>query len=306
MRITNNMLRQDALASVQVNARGIARAQQQVSTGLRIQRPSDDPSASTQAMRAGSSLTAITQYRRNIDRATARTAAEEGTLDSLSDALTRAKELGVSQGTGTASTQTRAVAKAEVDALLEHAIALGNTQYDGEYLFAGNRVDVRPFDAARPGFVAADPSDTTGNTPLSLFGAPATEIGAGQRVRTTHDGAAVFLTSGKNPLAALKQLSDALGADDQTAIQSALGTVDAAFDHTQALIGETGARTNQLQVATTNLGALEGTLTTFKSSLEDVDIEKAMTELVGKQTAYQAAMMATSKVLSLNLTDYLK
>ena len=36
------------------------------------------------------------------------------------------------------------------------------------------------------------------------------------------------------------------------------------------------------------------------------DFEQAVTELVGRQTAYQAAMLATSRVMGMNLTDYLR
>jgi flagellar hook-associated protein 3 FlgL len=47
-------------------------------------------------------------------------------------------------------------------------------------------------------------------------------------------------------------------------------------------------------------------LTTFRSDLQEVDLEAAMTQLVTRQTAYQSAMLATSKVLSLSLADYLR
>ena len=55
-----------------------------------------------------------------------------------------------------------------------------------------------------------------------------------------------------------------------------------------------------------NLDALKNNITTFKSNLEDVDIETAMTELTNRQVAYQAALLATTKVTGLNLVDYLK
>jgi flagellin-like hook-associated protein FlgL len=47
-------------------------------------------------------------------------------------------------------------------------------------------------------------------------------------------------------------------------------------------------------------------VTNFKSNLEDVDYETAITQLMSRQNAYQAAMMATSKVIGLTLTDYLR
>jgi len=74
----------------------------------------------------------------------------------------------------------------------------------------------------------------------------------------------------------------------------------------QNLIGDAGARSNHLRLATSNLEALEINLRTFKSDLEEVDLEKAITDLVGRQTAYQAAMMATSRVMGMTMMDYLR
>ena len=44
----------------------------------------------------------------------------------------------------------------------------------------------------------------------------------------------------------------------------------------------------------------------LKSDVEEVDVEEAVTELVSRQTAYQAAMLATSRVMGLTLADYLR
>ena len=46
-------------------------------------------------------------------------------------------------------------------------------------------------------------------------------------------------------------------------------------------------------------------LKTFRADLRDTEIDKAMVDLVGKQTLYQAAMSATSRILGLSLANYL-
>jgi flagellar hook-associated protein 3 FlgL len=109
-------------------------------------------------------------------------------------------------------------------------------------------------------------------------------------------------------IAALKELSDALAntSTPQSAIQTSLGSIDSAFDNLQVLIGENGARVNQLDVTSANLAAFSINLKTLKSDVEEVDIEQAVTELVSRQTAYQAAMLATSRVMGLTLADYLR
>jgi len=293
MRITNNMVSRNSLAGLQRSLRQVAEAQHRTTTGLLVERASDDPSAASSIMASGSSIRAIDQYKRNINSARARLDREESILGSVTQMLERAKELGIGQGSSTADAQTRLTAKAEIDQLLQAAVQLGNTSHQGEFLFGGDQSNVAPFSGTIPPFSAAPPTGTR-----------RAEISSSLSVRTNHNGAEAFLTTGV--LAALDQLSVALGANDQTAVQNSLVSLDSAHASVQVLISESGAASQQLDVATANLDALDTSLRAFKSQLQDADIEKAVTELVGRQTAYQAAMLATSRVMSLNLADYLR
>ena len=293
MRITNNAVSRNALASLQRSLKQVDEAQHRATTGLRVERASDDPSASNSIMASGSSLRAITQYKRNIDSATARLNREESILDSVSQMLERAKELAVGQAGSNANAQTRLVTKAEIDQLIQQVVQLGNTSHEGEFLFGGDQSQTAPFTGTVPPFASVPPTGTR-----------RTEISSALSVRTNHNGSEVFLNSGV--LAALDQLATGLGTDDSTVITASLTSLDAAHAKVQVLIGETGAAGQQFEVANANLDALNASLTTFKSNLQDADLEKAVTELVGRQTAYQAAMLATSRVMSLNLADYLR
>ncbi len=305
MRITNNITTQNALRTLQRGNREIAAASERVYSGLRFQRASEDPVSASQVMRTSGSLRALEQYRRNVDEATARMSAEEGVLDQLSSVLMRANELGVSQATGTASAETRLVAKAEVDQLLKHAVQLGNSRYGEGFLFGGSHGSTAPFqiveDEATPGILDFSTTNPSGEHRV--------EISSGQVISTNHHGTDVFGTAAADddgPLAALRELSRALAADDQDAIGAATSRVHRSVGDLQKLVGDVGARMNQLEVTGANLASLEITLTTFKSDLQEVDFEQAVTELVGRQTAFQAAMLATSRVMGMNLADYLR
>jgi len=293
MRITNNILTRASLGHVQSNLQPIARLQAQVSTGLRIQKPSDDPAAAAGVMRASGSIRALDQYRRNVDAAGSRLTAEESSLSQLGDALTRARELAISQDSSLADDGTNDAARAEVSELIGLVSGLANTRHGDEYLFGGTQSLTAPVaDEAAP---LATPLPT---------GSRRTEVSAGRFVETAHDARTVFGDTGA--LSALGDLKTALASHDRAGIASAVSTLDAAFSRVQALVGENGARSTQLEITTTNLNALDVTLQTFRSDLQEVDLEKAMTELVSRQTSYQSAMIATSKVLSLNLSDYLR
>lgn len=293
MRITNNMVSRNSLAGLQRSLRQVSDAQNRATTGLQVERASDDPSAASSIMASGSTLRAIDQYKRNISSARARLDREESIMGSVTQMLERAKELGVSQGSSTADAQTRLTTKAEVDQLLQAVVQLGNTSHEGEFLFGGDQSNVAPFSGTTAPYSAAPPTGTR-----------RAEISSALSVRTNHNGTDAFLNSGV--LSSLEQLSLALGANDQAAIMSSLSSLDNAHASVQVLIGETGASSQQLDVASSNLDALDTSLRSFKSSLQDADIEKAVTDLVGRQTAYQSAMLAASRVMSLNLADYLR
>ena len=301
MRITNNIIQREALRQMQQGSRGILNAQRQVVSGLRLEKASDDPAAAAAAMSTRAGLRALEQYRRNIELVEARVQVEEGVLNQLGDTLTRARVLGLSAGTGTSGEAQRLAAKAEVDELINFVVQLGNTKVVDEYIFGGQWTDQPPFTAAQPDFLRRD-----GNgDPVEPSGARETEIANGQYLRVHHDGREVFLETGA--LAALRQLSDALVSPNPTAaIGQALRDLEGSFNQVQELIGGLGARANQLEITRSNLGALEVNLHMLKSNLEEVDLEKAISELVNRQTAYQAAMLATSRVMGLTLADYLR
>jgi flagellar hook-associated protein 3 FlgL len=90
------------------------------------------------------------------------------------------------------------------------------------------------------------------------------------------------------------------------ALASATASLDTAFNSLQTIVGDAGAQANRLSSVSENLAALKTNLTTFQSDLEDVDLETAMTELTSRQLAYQAALLATSKVTGMSLADYLR
>lgn len=296
MRITNNIIQRNALAALQSSARGMAAAQQKVTTGLRFERASEDPTAASGVMGTSSSLRSIEQYKRNIDSARAHTSAEEGALGSLTQVLDRARELAIQSSSATADAGARAAALTEVEQLYAHAVSLANTQVGSRYIFGGVTSDIAP--------LAADGTPAAG-TDATGAPSPSVQIGKSLTLRTNHTADEVFGASGV--LGALGDLRDALAAGtDPDAIAAAGGALRDASQSVQNLLGEIGVWSDQLDVTTANLDALDLNLKTLKSDLQEADFEESMVELISRQTAYQAAMMATSRVMGMTLADYLR
>jgi len=303
MRVTNQIVLRNSVSGLQGNLQAVERARQDIASGVRLRRLSQDPTAGAEVVRLGSSMRAIEQFRRNIRLGVAKAETEERALDSLTNSLGRAAELAISQASSTATAETRLSVKAEVDAILDFAVGLGNTRFGDEYLFAGTRGSEAPF--RNPPTPAGDFRallDAGGN-PVDPSGTIPVEVGDGRFVTPNHNGTDLFLDT--NALGALRQLSEALGTNDVPNIQASVDSLRNAASSVQTYIGRQGARANDLDASEVAISNLELTLQTFRSELRDTEIDKAMVELVGKQTMYQAAMSATSRVLGLSLANYL-
>jgi flagellar hook-associated protein 3 FlgL len=304
VRVTNTMMRRDSIQRLQTNLQAIERAQRQISSGRRVELMSDDPSAASEVIRLSSSLRAIDQFRRNVRTGEARGAAAENALTNMGTTLDRAIELAISQASTTATADTRLATKAEVDQLLGYAVGLGNTKLGDTWIFSGSRGTEAPFQVPP---TPTDPftalRDALGD-PVNPYGNPRVEIGDGMSIAPNPNGTEAFLDTGA--FEALRALSTALGANDVPGIAAAQTALQTAGRSLQGVLGGLGARTNELQNASDTLEASETSITIFRSDLRDVEVEKAISELSGRQTAYQAAMLATSRVMGQSLADYLR
>lgn len=293
MRVTNNMLRQVALSDMTRMQSELTRLTQQVVSGKKVDRPSDDPVSTSSILGSSSSIRAVQQYQRNLASADTRLRVEESVLDQITDTVQRARELSVSQATATASADSRLTVQKEVDELREFVRSLGNTRLGDAYLFGGEWAQSQPF------------PDLTGPDPLRPpTGEFQIEVGANQKAYTNHSGQAIFVDTGL--MAELEALSTALGSNDFDGIRQATSRLDAVDSEIQTLVGDVGARSRRIEVASANLEALELNLRTFRSDLQDVEMEEAITELVSRQTSFEAALAANARLFSTSLNDYLR
>ncbi len=290
MRISNRSLQDRVLRDLQSNMVQLARAQEQVSTGKRITRMSQDPVAGTDVLRAERDLRALAQYRRNITAARTRVDTQESALDQAGDILVRARELAVTEASSSASAQTRNAVAAEIDTLIQQLVALGNTRIGEDFIFGGTATTAPPF----------QPDGTY----VGDAGIRQAEIGDGVLMPTAHTGQQAFGDTGA--IASLTQLRDRLRANDQAGVGATIASLEAAFTAVQVVVAETGARSRQLEVAGQNVEAMDLNATLLRSDAQDIPLEEAVLHMAGIQNALQAALLSASRILNTSLTDYLR
>jgi flagellar hook-associated protein 3 FlgL len=94
-------------------------------------------------------------------------------------------------------------------------------------------------------------------------------------------------------------------ADDVDGIERSITRLDTHFNHFTTTISDTGYKEIRLDIKENVISDLNLSYMTRKSKLEDADMIKAISELQARETAYQAALASSARVMQLSLMDYL-
>lgn len=293
LRVTDRMLAAWSIESATRRTGQAARLQQQIATGARLRALSDAPLDGRSVLDIDAAVRAHEQYAKNIESARTRMAAEEAALTALGDVLARAREIAIQQGSATANADTRAAAASEISSLRDAVVQLANQRINEAYVFGGPYADRPPLDASG----ALDPS-------APARGDSVVEIGVGTLASTVHDAGVVFIDS--DAVGALGAVENALRANSAPAIQATVDRLRAASARVQALVAEVGARQVRLDLARTSQSRVLEGLEARRSDLADTDLAEAATRLAAQRSSYEAALVATTRLLQSSLVHYLR
>lgn len=146
MRLSTLQSYNKGLDSILNNQREVNKTQQQVSTGLRVLTPSDDPIAATKILQLQQDQALRDQFGKNMTGAEGRLKLEETQLASITDNLISIRELTIQAGDGAYSLTDRQAISSELKQLLASTVNLMNSKDSGgEYLFGGFKGGTEPF-----------------------------------------------------------------------------------------------------------------------------------------------------------------
>jgi len=168
-RVTLETFYRQTMFSVLRRKEDLLRLNEQISSGSRINRPSDDSIGVIAAHLSQRTLEEVVKYDSNIDHARGWLQQAESTMRSMSDLISMAKERAEQMSTGTYTPEQRQMIATDVRNFLDQFLSLANTQVNGDYIFAGSRAD-QP--AASQELRAANPAEAAAaNTgPGELWG----------------------------------------------------------------------------------------------------------------------------------------
>ncbi|WP_273851609.1 flagellar hook-associated protein FlgL [Guptibacillus spartinae] len=291
MRITQQMLSSNTTSQLQQNLSRYEKANEQVSTGKRINRPSDDPIGVQKSLKLASQLADNEQYERNTDYALSWMETTDQALNSISNALQRANELGLQASNGTNSPEDQQTIAKEIEQLRDEIQDIANTKFDGKYIFNGQKTD-------QPMQVAANGDLTYDNQSMlqRMSSSNAIEMNVTGEV---FDG-------NVNLFKTLDQLSAALENGDKDGISSTLEQLERGKDQVLNSWTSLGAKQSRVEGMNQRLKEENLSLQTLVSKNDDVDFAEAIMKLKTEESVYQASLAASAKIIQPSLLDFLR
>jgi flagellar hook-associated protein 3 FlgL len=314
MRLTNNMVSNRVLSDLQTGYKAMASTQEQVSTGKRVNRPSDDPTAAAQARLRAADLEGVLRSKDSVAGAQSWLGQAENGLSTVNDILSRAKELTLSAANGSLSQNDRNSIAAEIDQLTQAAKDAMNAKSGDAYIFSGTKSDAPPYSAATGDTYQGDTNAVVreAGPGVALQVNPSfTPVGGGTASLTADAllGGGMGAADGK-VLATLQTLSSHLRSGTPADI-ALIGTSDLqALEANRVAAGDArsmvGATTNRADSAESRLADLEDATNQSIDDLTGADMVKAITTLTAQQSAYQASLKVGAQIIQPSLVDFLR
>ncbi|MEH7155114.1 flagellar hook-associated protein FlgL [Neobacillus drentensis] len=294
IRVTQNILNQNLLFNLQRTNKTMDQLQEQVSSGRKISKPSDNPVTAVRGMFYRSSLNEIDQYKRNADDGLAWMTVTDESLDEVTSVLQRVRELTIQGTNGTNSDTDRNAIANEINQLKEHLGEIANAQIGGKYIFAGTDVKTPPYDTASKQF------SNTNNDKLELV------VGQTNTIQINVEGTSVFNNDEAGGV--FKVLGDIV-ADFRSPNSSStdhLTQLDSQMDNLLRERSELGARMNRMELSMSRIEGLEVSTTRLLSNEEDVDMAEVITNLKTQENVQRAALSVGARIIQPSLVDFLR
>ena len=297
MRVNPNLV-PDVLAAFDRVQQDQATAVQQISTGKRVNLPSDDPAAAAALVQNHNRSDLNDRYTQNGNTALGMLQTAESVLSSVVTEVSQAVSVGVNGANGTLSDANRETLAEQVAGTLESVISQANTAYRGIHLFGGTASTVVPFTASAS---SSSGYQYNGNSNVNSL-----TVGDGYSVQVNLPGDQLFQQPGNDLLGSLQGLVTALRGGDTSAIGTATNQLRSAMDYLTQQRSFYGNAANQINTQETFLQNESVDIKSEEQSLVGVDMAAAATNLSEAQTAAQATLAAAARVLPVSLLDYLK
>lgn len=300
VRVTQTMLNSNMLRNLNNSMQNLDKLQHQLSSGRKVEKPSDDPVVAARGMFYRSSLMENDQYKRNVDEAQSWMDMTDATMDEMGSIMKRVKELLVYTGDGAVSPDDLRTMGAEIEELKNHMGTLANQQINGKYIFAGTDTNIPPYDANAVAGAGTGDFVSTNSSPINL------EVSQNVFVTSNVNAQNIFNypNAAGNMFKVLNNIIGELKAGrTATQFQSAM---DDQYNNLLAERATLGASVNRVELIAERLDTQEVSITGLMSKNEDADMAKVMTDMKTQESVHSAALGAGARIIQPSLLDFLR
>jgi flagellar hook-associated protein 3 FlgL len=282
MRVTFNMSYRNGVLDIQRAAEALQAAQREVSSGRRVQVPSDDPSAAAEVVGERARMREVDSYQGATDSVEARLRVADSVLSDVIGNLTTA--------------QQREALALELEGIRDAILSSANASFRGTFLFSGTQTTVMPFPQAG-GTVQA----YQGNSQAQQI-----DVSQSKAMDVTFDGFAVFgdVFADFDQLIAAVRAGNISGAGVN--VQQGLQRLTEAFERATAAQSRVGGFLATIETHRSQLSETKRASDTRRSTLEDANLAEAITRMQQADAAHRAAVGAVGATSRLSLMDYLR
>lgn len=294
-RVTQRMMTADSLDALQRGLARSAKVQEQLSTGRILNRPSDNPTDATAAMRLRGAIADSEQFVRNAENGMGWLGQVDSTLQQMTNQTRKARELGLTGANdGAMGPAARDALAVEIEEIREGLIAAANSKYLDRPIFGG--------------ITAGDYAYNPDGSFAGVAGEVTRKVAPGVSVRVDTLGTEIFGSAGTtdNLFADLADLATNVRLGNSVAVRAGINALGARMEAITAGLSDVGSRMNRVESAHAAATAAAEELKTNVSTIENTDLAKAAVDLQLQEVAYQAALAATARVLQPSLLDFLR
>ena len=303
-RISSSMMYLASLGQIQDSNKALYDARNQVATGKRIQSADQDPGSYSSSLALRQAVDDTSQF--SIASKAVRNALQsyDASAQSINSIVSQARNIAVQGANGTQDVGSREALADQVDHLLQQTIEIANTYEYGRFIYAGSNDATQPYTV-----VKGQGGIITGVTYNGDTRDRTVDLEKGNSTEYTVNGTEVF---GSDPnaagsfMGALVQLRDNLragnskypgnGSFNPDAVSQSIKTFDNLKDTVLSLRSEYGARIAHLDNIQKFRDSYLLTLKANLSSVEDVDLAAASTNLAQQEVTYQGALTVASRL----------
>ena len=297
---------QQFLADLDRTQAQLLQAQAEVSSGLRVQQPSDDPAAIAEILQIQGDIAQNQQVQSNLGTAKTEVDTADTALQSAVQLVENALSLAVQGGNSATTATQRTDLASKTSDFLGALVGISTTTVNGRYIFSGDQDDGPAYqlDASQPNGVKQLLSGPSTRVIVGVDGTAITVSKTAQEIFDAHDanGAA----AAGNVFAAISALQKALASNDQAGILQAADSLRSADSYLNSQLAFYGSTQNRIENATGLAQKFQLQEQAGLSRVRDADVPALALQISQDQVQQQASLAVQAKVTqSRNLFDYL-